>query len=68
MAAIFPILETLLKRTFWYRQQLSSIVTKRFPFIREFSFGNRKAGAKSGGSLKVTVLFLAKNSRKTIDV
>ena len=105
MTAFFPILETLLKSTFWYRQQLlfrflssivakrflssgssvlgreknqrepnpwntmvevlkralqygqqllfrfsfiSSIVTKRFPFIDGFSFGKRKnsAGAK----------------------
>ena len=56
MSAIFPILETLQKRSFWYRQQLLfrfsfifSIVAKRFPFIGVFSFGKRKesAGVKS---------------------
>ena len=47
MSALFPILETLLKRAFWYRQHsscfdftfISSIVAKRFPFIGVFSFG-----------------------------
>ena len=45
----FPILETLLKRAFSFRQRhlfrfsfISSIVAKRFPFIGVFSFGKRK--------------------------
>ena len=50
-----------------------SIVAKRFPFIDVFSFEKRKksAVAKSseyGGWGMITVLFLAKNSRTSIDV
>ena len=52
---------------------ISSIVAKPFPFIGVFSFGKRKksAGAKSGGYCiwgMITVLFLSKNSRPSIDV
>ena len=80
MPAFFlnPILKTHLKRGFWYRQQLvfrfsfiSSVVAKRFPFIGVFNFGERKksAGSKSGEcDGMITVLFLAKNSRTSIDV
>ena len=52
---------------------ISSIVAKRLPFIDVFSFGKRKmsTGAKSGeygGWGMIMVLFLAKNSRTSIDV
>ena len=70
LPALFPILETLLKRVFWYPQP---IIAKRFPFNGVFSFGKRKksAGARSfeyDGWGMITVLFLAKNSRTSIDV
>ena len=71
-SAFFPILETLLKRTFWYYQQLLfpfffylAIVTKQVSFRSVFSFGNsqKSAGAKSGecgGWAMITLLFLTK--------
>ena len=52
---------------------ISAIVVKRFPFTGIFSFEKRKklAGAKSGengGWDLITVLFLPKNSRTSIEV
>ena len=56
MPAYFSILETLLKRAFWYRQQLlyrfffyllnrSKTLSFLFPLIGVFSFGKRKSSA-----------------------
>ena len=49
------------------------IVAKRYPFIGALNFGKWKksAGSKSseyGGSVMITILFLAKNSRTSIDM
>ena len=61
MLAFFPILETFLKRAFWYRQQLLfrfffyllNRNRERFPFISVCSFGKRK---KSSGPRPVNAV------------
>ena len=76
--AFFPILETLLKRAFCCRQQLMS---RFFFYLLNHSktlcfhqcLGKRKKSAGSkfdehGGWGIITVLFLAKNSRTSINV
>ena len=71
--------ETLSKCAFWYRHRscfdfyfFSSIIAKRFPFIGIAGFGKTKksTGAKTGeygGWSVINVLFLAKNSRTSIE-
>ena len=76
MLAFFPILETLLKRAFWYRQQLLFRFffyllnrSKTLSFHRCLQFWEE--GAKSGeygGWGIISVLLVAKDSRTSIDV
>ena len=65
MLAFFPILETPLKGSFWHHRFccdfsfVSSIETKRFPFIGVFSFRKRKKSAGTNYNLieKIWIVF-----------
>ena len=70
MPAFFPILKTLLKCAFWHRQQL--LFWFFFYLLnRSKTLSFPSAAAKSdeyGGWDMITVLFLTKNFRTSIDV
>ena len=80
MPEFFPIFETRMECTIWYRKQLLFRLffyllnrSKTLSFIGVFSFGKGKksAGAKSGeygGGGMIGVLFLDRKTRTIIDV
>ena len=80
-ANVFPNLETLLKHAFWYHQQLlfryfhyllnRSNTASLHRWLQFCEERKKSTGAKPGeygGWAMVTVLFLAKNSRTSIDM